>query len=78
MLHRRDVSNLTTALDTSRQIGMAVGILAARHRVSDEEAFALLRLTSQELNRKLRDIAQVVTRTGELPAASRRPPPRLS
>ncbi|MEV0842418.1 ANTAR domain-containing protein [Actinocatenispora sera] len=34
----------------------------------NEQAFQLLRATSQNLNRKLRDVARDVTDPGELPA----------
>ncbi|MDF8264836.1 GAF and ANTAR domain-containing protein [Luteipulveratus flavus] len=59
--------NLEHALTTSRQIGSAVGILMHAYKISDEEAFRLLRVTSQRLNRKLADIAQDVADTGTLP-----------
>jgi len=70
-------ANLAEALTTSRQIGMALGILMAVHKITAEHAFDLLRNTSQQLQRKLRDVAQEVTETGSLPqstgeAASRR------
>jgi len=60
-------ANLTEALTTSRQIGMAVGILMAVHKVTAEGAFDLLRLSSQQQQRKLRDVAREVTETGLLP-----------
>ena len=60
-------ATLKTALITSRQIGAAVGILMAAHRMTEPEAFDLLRRTSNHLNRKLRDLAEEVTQTGELP-----------
>jgi hypothetical protein len=60
-------ANLRTALDSSRQIGAAVGILMAHHRVSQDDAFALLRSASQTLQRKLRDVAERVVETGALP-----------
>ncbi len=63
-----DIEHLKAALDTSRQISTAVGILMARHVLDSQEAFALLTTTSQRLNRKLRDIAQEVEFTGQLPA----------
>ncbi|BCJ34111.1 transcriptional regulator [Actinocatenispora thailandica] len=61
-------ANLTQALSTSRQIGAAIGILMSAYTITDEQAFELLRTTSQNLNRKLRDVARDVTDTGELPA----------
>lgn len=64
------VESLGRALSASRQIGAAIGILMATHKVREEEAFDLLRESSQHLNRKLRDIATDVTETGELPGQS--------
>ena len=46
---------------------MAIGILMAIRRVSQEEAFDLLRVRSQRSNRKLREIADEVVLTGALP-----------
>jgi hypothetical protein len=60
-------ANLETALRTSRQIGAAIGILMNAHKITEEEAYALLRRTSNRLNRKLYDIANDVTVTGALP-----------
>ena len=37
--------------------------------LGNEESFELLRVTSQRLNRKLRDLADEVVRTGTLPGA---------
>jgi hypothetical protein len=66
-LRVEDVGNLTAALETSRQIGIAVGIVMASHRVPSDEAFALLRRSSMDLNRKLHDVAQEVELTGWVP-----------
>lgn len=72
-LREADARNFQTALSSSRQIGTATGILMAQRRITSDEAFALLRRASQHLNRKLRDVAEEVERTGDLPvrAASR-------
>jgi hypothetical protein len=59
--------NLKDALGSNRQIGMAMGVLMAHHKVTQDEAFTLLRVASQNLHRKLRDIAVEVTETGALP-----------
>lgn len=64
-------ATLGAALSTSRQIGAAVGILMAAHRIPEPDAFDLLRHASNSLNRKLHDIAQDVTDTGELPGRQR-------
>ncbi|MDU0314174.1 GAF and ANTAR domain-containing protein [Phycicoccus sp. M110.8] len=66
-VHQQDVSNLEAALTSSRQVGTAIGILMARDLVSSDEAFERLRRASQDLNRKLRDIAADVALTGDLP-----------
>ncbi|MBL7258715.1 GAF and ANTAR domain-containing protein [Paractinoplanes lichenicola] len=60
-------AQLSGALTTSRQIGAAVGILMNVHKVTADQAFDLLRTTSQQLNRKLNAVAEDVTQTGTLP-----------
>jgi AmiR/NasT family two-component response regulator len=60
-------ANLERALSSNRQIGAAMGILMARLKLTDEQAFDLLRKASQNRHRKLRDIAEEVMMTGELP-----------
>lgn len=67
-LLEREATHLRTALTSSRQIGTAMGILMARQLLTSEQAFDQLVKASQGLNRKLRDIAAEVERTGELPA----------
>jgi hypothetical protein len=66
-LEQRKSQNLTIALESSRQIGMAMGILMASKLIPAEEAFEQLRAASQHLHRRVRDIAVEVTETGELP-----------
>lgn len=65
---QRQIAHLTVALRTSRHIGMAMGILMCRHGWTEDRAFAALRDASQRQHRKLRDVAQDVVLTGELPA----------
>lgn len=57
--------NLETALQTSREIGIAIGILVERYKISTEQSFDMLRTASQRRHRKLRDIASDVVLTGE-------------
>ncbi|MGY5884237.1 ANTAR domain-containing protein [Modestobacter lacusdianchii] len=45
----------------------------ARELMTADQAFTQLTTASQHLNRKLRDIADEVGATGELPAAPERP-----
>ncbi|MGI8678182.1 MAG: ANTAR domain-containing protein [Jatrophihabitans sp.] len=63
---RAKVTNLQRALESSRIIGTAIGVLMTRRLVTADEAFELLRSTSQQSHRKLRDIALEVTETGLL------------
>jgi DNA-binding response OmpR family regulator len=58
---------LALALRTNRRIGMALGILMAGRGVTSDEAFELLRRRSANHNIKLRDLAEDVLLTGELP-----------
>jgi GAF domain-containing protein len=69
-LRADDAENLHAALTSSRQIGTAIGIIMARRLVTSSEAFELLREASQNLNRKLRDIAAEVEQTGTLPVTT--------
>lgn len=61
--------NLERALQTSREIGTAMGILMATYKVTRDQAFDLLRMASQHSHRKLADIAVDVADTGALPDA---------
>ena len=54
-------AQLREALDSRDAIGQAKGILMARRGISAEEAFEVLRRTSQDVNVKLRDLADTVT-----------------
>jgi hypothetical protein len=64
---RDRVRNLETALVTNRRIAMALGIVMARHGLTEEQAFAELRSASQRRHQKLREIADEVVYTGDLP-----------
>jgi hypothetical protein len=72
--------NLHDALASRGVIGQAQGILMERERITDEQAFTVLRHASQDLNVKLRDIAQRLVDTGEnpRPGATPQPPTRHS
>ncbi|MGI8665789.1 MAG: GAF and ANTAR domain-containing protein [Jatrophihabitans sp.] len=58
--------NLRRAQESNREIGVAIGILMSRHRITQQQAFDLLRMASQHTHRKLREIAVDVTETGML------------
>ncbi|MEU7530268.1 GAF and ANTAR domain-containing protein [Saccharothrix sp. NPDC042600] len=59
--------HLGEAVRTRDLIGQAKGILMERHKLTADQAFAVLARASQLTNSKLRDIAEQLTRTGELP-----------
>lgn len=66
MVNQERSAHLEEALRTSREIGAAIGILMASRRLTEEASFALLVRTSQHTNRKVRDLAAEVVRTGDL------------
>ncbi len=55
------------ALDNSRVISTAVGILMGSRGLTNEQAMDQLRKASQRLNRKVSDLAETIAYTGELP-----------
>jgi transcriptional regulator with GAF, ATPase, and Fis domain len=63
-----DASSLRRGLATSREIGKAIGMLMVLNDVSDDDAFDVLRRTSQVTNVKLADVAADVVRTRNRPA----------
>jgi hypothetical protein len=66
-IHEDKTMHLSRALESNREIGVAIGILMGRELCTQEQAFNQLRSASQHLNRKLRDIADLVKQTGALP-----------
>jgi hypothetical protein len=56
--------NLERALLTNRRIGMAIGILLERLRVTEEQAFDVLRQESMRQNVRLAQVAEQVVYTG--------------
>jgi GAF domain-containing protein len=66
---RNLADNLQKALDSRAIIDQAKGILMERHKVTAEQAFEVLVRISMRTNRKLRDIADQLATTGELPSA---------
>lgn len=63
----RTVANLHIAISSRQEIGIAVGMIMERDRVSSEEAFAVLVKASQERNIKMRELARRVTETRQDP-----------
>jgi GAF domain-containing protein len=64
---KQHAEQLDEALQSNRDIGVAMGVLMARSGLTREQAFAVLREASQRLNVKLRDVAADVAETGQLP-----------
>lgn len=63
----RDVAaNLAETLQGNREIGVAMGVLMHRHRLTREQAFDLLRLASQETDTPLSEVATSVADAGDL------------
>ena len=71
-LSRQRAENLEAALRSNREIGTAIGVLMAQHRLTRDQAHELLRVASQDSNRKLAELATEVVETGEL-SLPRRP-----
>jgi transcriptional regulator with GAF, ATPase, and Fis domain len=66
----RSDADLQGAISTRQDIGVAMGILMERHRISADEAFETLATASQNHNIKLREVARRVAETGLDPAAA--------
>jgi hypothetical protein len=64
--HRDRADNLARALRNSREIGVAIGVLMSTHQLTRDQAFDLLRIASQNTNRKLSEVAIEVGDTGTL------------
>ena len=60
------VDNLERALLTNRRIGMTIGIVLERMRVTEEQAFDVLRRESMRQNVRLAQVAEQVVYTGTL------------
>lgn len=68
----RTHAQLSHAMDTRAEIGEAIGIVMERYRLTEDQAFAVLRKSSQDRNVKLREVARTVARTGEIPGVKPR------
>ncbi len=62
------MENLRGALASREVTGRAEGILIERERIAADQAFGVLRRASQHLTIKLREVAQYVLDTGEMPS----------
>jgi hypothetical protein len=57
---RRAAQSLRDGLASNREIGKAVGLMMAFHKISDDQAFELLRKSSQDMNIKVAEVAKQV------------------
>jgi GAF domain-containing protein len=64
----RQETSLALAVDARKLVGQAMGILMERFDLDSDQAFAILRRYSQDTNTKLRDVAQLLIDTRNLPA----------
>lgn len=63
--HGEDAASLRRGLNSSREIGKAIGMLMVLDDINEEDAFDVLRRTSQHKNIKLVEIAsEVIKRVG--------------
>ncbi|SCK33405.1 GAF domain-containing protein [Streptomyces sp. WMMB 714] len=65
----RTHAQLHAAMESRHSIGEAIGIVMERYKLDEDQAFAVLRKSSQDRNVKLREIVRTVTETGEIPGA---------
>lgn len=65
---RQAIEQLQTALTSARTIGAALGIVMVSQKITQDQAFQVLRQFSQNRNVKLRDLADEVVITGVLPS----------
>lgn len=71
-------AHLARGLTTRQRIGQATGIVAERHGLTTDEAFARLAKTSQDHNIRLRDLADQLVTTEDNARRACGPTPNLS
>jgi GAF domain-containing protein len=67
---RELAENMQAALESRSVIDQAKGILMERHKLTADQAFQLLAHASMRMNTKLREIAEELVLTGDLPGAT--------
>jgi GAF domain-containing protein len=70
LLEAQRADQLQRAIASRDVIGQAKGVLMERHRITAEQAFALLKGASQRLNRKVAEVAELLASTGDLPSST--------
>lgn len=67
VLSQEHAAQMQEALKSSREIGAAIGLIMASRQVSEPDAFEILRMASQDSNRKVRDLAaELVASSGSI------------
>lgn len=64
----RTTAQMQSAIDTRQHIGEALGIVMERYKLNEDRSFELLKKISQDRNIKLRNLAEQINTTGEVPA----------
>jgi GAF domain-containing protein len=67
--HARQTENLWQAIDARKRIGQAQGMLMERYQLGEDQAFAVLLRYSQNNNMKLREVAERLIDTRDLPGS---------
>lgn len=67
LANARQTENLWQAIDARKRVGQAQGILMERYQLSEDQAFAVLMRYSQNNNMKLREVAERLVSTRDLP-----------
>jgi GAF domain-containing protein len=75
---RNKADNLQAALESRAVIDQAKGVLIERYKLTSDQAFQLLAQASMNANRKVRDVADHLVHTGELPVVAPRSSGRRS
>lgn len=73
LANHRKAENLWTAIDARHRIGIAQGILMGRYGIGLEQSFETLQRLSSQHQRKISEIAALITDAGEVPEALRDP-----
>lgn len=67
LANARNTQNLWQAIDARKRVGQAQGILMERYDLDEDKAFSVLMRYSQNNNMKLRDVAERLVTTRDLP-----------
>lgn len=67
LVNKMENESLVNAIDARKTIGVATGFIMAKHDLTEDQAFAVLRRYSQHANVKLRTIAEKVVAERGLP-----------